>query len=192
MENKPYKFVAVSYQLYIDGRNGRELVEEATSVQPFQFISGFGIALDAFEKQVVELAKDDTFELDIPKEQAYGDYMEERVLELERDMFTVDGKFDYQRVYKDAIIPMQNEDGNRFYGRVLDVSPSHVKIDLNHPLAGEALHFKGRIVENRPATDEEINKLIARLTGSEGGCEGCGGGSCGGCGDGGCKGGQCQ
>lgn len=185
MENKPNKFIAVSYKLYIDGTKGRELVEEATAAQPFQFVSGFGFALDAFESQLLNLSKDDTFQFDLVKEQAYGDYMEERVLQLGRDMFCIDGQFDHKHVYPDAIIPMQNEDGNRFYGRVLEIGADKVKVDLNHPLAGETLHFEGNVLENRDATTEEINSIIARMSG---GCGGCGGGDCGeGC-EGGCKG----
>ena len=187
MENKPNKFIAVSYKLYIDGEKGRELVEEATTAKPFHFISGFGFALDAFEDRLLKLAKNDTFAFDIPKDQAYGDYMQERVLQLERDMFCVDGQFDHQHVYQDAIIPMQNEDGNRFYGRVLSINEDKVEVDLNHPLAGETLHFEGRVLESREATTQEINSVIAHLT--KGGCSGCGGGDCGSgdCG-GGCEG----
>ena len=181
MENKPNKFISVVYKLYLDGEQGKELVEEATTTQPFQFISGFGIALDAFEEQVAALPADGTFEFSIPKEQAYGDYVKERVLELERDMFVINGQFDNSHVYPDAIIPLQNEDGNRFYGRVVEVGEEKVKVDLNHPLAGETLYFEGRVLENRDATTEEIDKMIARMTGD--GC-GCGCTDC----DGGCSG----
>ena len=70
---------------------------------------------------------------------------------------------------------MQNEDGNRFTGRVLDVTEDTVKMDLNHPLAGLDLLFKGEIVENREATNEEIQQMLSHISG-EGGCGGCGGG----------------
>ena len=45
MSNNPNKYIAVSYRLYVDGDNGREMVEEAPAEQPFHFISGFGFAL---------------------------------------------------------------------------------------------------------------------------------------------------
>lgn len=181
MENKPNKFISVTYSLYINTEDGRELVEEATTTQPFQFISGFGIALDVFEDKLIELKADEEFEFEIPKEQAYGDYVQERVLDLERDMFVVNGHFDNAHIYPDAIIPLQNEDGNRFYGRVLEVGEEKVKVDLNHPLAGETLYFKGRVLENRGATVEEIDNMISRMTGDGCGC------NCSDC-DGGCSG----
>jgi FKBP-type peptidyl-prolyl cis-trans isomerase SlyD len=66
-------------------------------------------------------------------EQAYGGYVEERVLDLDKQIFTIDGHFDSERIHKDAIVPLQNEDGNRFMGHVLDISEDKVKVDLNHP-----------------------------------------------------------
>jgi FKBP-type peptidyl-prolyl cis-trans isomerase SlyD len=101
------------------------------------------------------------------------------VLELDREIFSINGQFDKEHIYKDAIVPLQNEDGNRFYGRVLDITDEKVKMDLNHPLAGKTLNFKGKIAENREATLDEIQSMINHLSG-----EGCGNG-CGDC-DGGC------
>jgi len=188
MENKKNKYIAVSYRLYTTDENGKHLVEETKEGQPFSFISGFGFALDKFEEIITNTAQDEAFSFTLTKEEAYGEYHEEYVLDLDREAFFVDGRFDYEHIYKDAIIPLQNEEGTRFNGRVLEVGEEKVKIDLNHPLAGEELTFEGKVLESRDATEAEINNLMKRLTG---GCGGCGGG-CDSCGDncGGCGG--CQ
>ncbi|MBQ2210252.1 MAG: FKBP-type peptidyl-prolyl cis-trans isomerase [Prevotella sp.] len=187
---KKNQYMEVAYQLFVDGEDGLEMMEEATKERPFQLITGFGVALDAFEKELADLEKGATFDFSIPKEQAYGEYLEEHVLDLEHEMFCVNGQFDHEHIYEDAIIPLQNEEGQRFYGRVVEVGAEKVKVDLNHPLAGETLHFKGSVLESRPATTKEIEQLVAHLTG---GCGGCGGGCHGdqGCG-GGCDCGNCN
>ena len=177
MENKN-RFVSISYSLYIDEEGEKRLVEETKSGQPFQFISGFGIALDAFEQQLTPLEVGAEFDFALTKDQAYGDSRDDMRLELEREVFSINGHFDHEHVYQDAIIPLQNEEGNRFYGRVVEVGEDKVKIDLNHPLAGETLYFKGKVLENREATEGEISHLMKHLTG---GC----GGHCGDC-DSGC------
>ena len=174
------KYIAVAYKLYTVDNGTSELVEEATDAEPFQFISGYGIALDAFEKAVVRLGKGETFDFTLQKDDAYGDYELEHVLDLDKGIFCINGHFDHENIFKDAIIPLQNEDGNRFYGRVLSVGDDKVKVDLNHPLAGKTLNFKGHIVEAREATNDEIQGLINRMSG-----EGC---CCGHDGDGGCCG----
>jgi len=41
-------------------------------------------------------------------------------------------------------------------GIVLHVDEEHVRMDFNHPLAGNDLYFKGSVVDIREATDDEI------------------------------------
>ena len=68
---------------------------------------------------------------------------------------------------------MMDSYGNKLHGIVLEVSDSDVKMDFNHPLAGEDLHFKGKIVEVRDAKPEE---LVEEHQHADGGCST---GSCG-------------
>lgn len=190
MEKPQNKYIAVTYKLYTVENNENELVEETAEGRPFQFISGFGVTLEAFEKHIAGLEKGADFDFTLTKDEAYGDYEPARVLDLEREMFCINGHFDHENIFKDAIVPLQNEDGNRFYGRVLEVGTDKVKMDLNHPLAGKTLNFKGSVVESREATNEEIQGMINRLSGEGCGC-GCGCDDCGGgCDEGGCHGGD--
>ncbi|MFA4181484.1 peptidylprolyl isomerase [Xylanibacter rodentium] len=185
MEKPQNKYIAVTYRLYTVENNESELIEETSQDRPFLFISGFGVTLESFEKHIAGLEKGSDFDFTLTKDEAYGDYEPGRVLDLERGMFCINGHFDHEHIFKDAIVPLQNEDGNRFYGRVLEVGADTVKMDLNHPLAGKTLNFKGKVVENRDATNEEIQGMINRLSGE--GC-GCGCDSCGGGCDDGCHG----
>ena len=177
------RYISVQYKLYTVDEKGEHLVEQTTPDRPFDFISGFGFTLEGFERNIKDLEKGKTFTFQLSKDEAYGDYEEARVLNLERDIFTINGHFDHEHIFKGAVVPLQNEDGNHFYGRVLEVGEEKVKMDLNHPLAGETLLFSGLVTENREATKEEIQHLINHLNG-EGcscGCDDCEGGCEGGC-----------
>ena len=77
MDNKTNKYIAVSYKLYVDGDNGKELIEEATAERPFSFLTGFGFALDKFEEQMIATEKGQDFKLTLSKEEGYGEYHEE-------------------------------------------------------------------------------------------------------------------
>ncbi len=121
MESNLNKYIAVAYKLYTVDNGNSKLVEEAPEERPFQFISGYGIALDAFEKKIAGLAEGDEFDFTLEKENAYGNYEQEHVLNLDREIFCINGHFDRDNIYKGAVIPLQNEDGNRFYGKVLEV-----------------------------------------------------------------------
>ncbi|WP_278864534.1 peptidylprolyl isomerase [Leyella stercorea] len=180
MENKTNKLIAAQYQLFTISENGeRKLVEETTKEQPFVFITGFDAALDALEERLENLNRGDKFDFELDKEKAFGEYETSRVIELNKEMFIVDGQFDSKNIFKGAQIPLKNEDGNFFIGTVLEIGDAAVKVDLNHPLAGKKLNFKGYIIENREATKDEIKTMLSHMNG--GGC----GGDCGGC-EGGC------
>lgn len=181
MDKKEYKSVAVDYKLYVIENGEKVLQEETSAGNPFRFLSGFGMTIPGFENAIAPLAIGDKFDFTLSKDDAYGDYYAERVLDLDKEMFCIDGKFDNEHIYVDAIVPLQNQDGNRFMGHVLEISDSKVKMDLNHPLAGKELNFVGSVVESREATNGEIQAMINHMTGG-GGCGGCGGGCNGGCG----------
>ena len=56
MDKPQNKYIAVAYKLYSNNEGKQEMIEEAPTEKPFQFISGFGVTLDAFEKAVSDLA----------------------------------------------------------------------------------------------------------------------------------------
>lgn len=193
MENTTQKYVTVAYELYIDNEKGiHELAEKAPVEHPFQFISGMGVTLPAFEENIVGLQAGDKFDFVLKKDDAYGEYVQEHVIDLPKSTFYVNGKFDKDMVYPGAVLPLVNEDGNRFNGLVLKVTDEVVTVDLNHPFAGKDLHFKGEVVTLREATNAEIEEMAKLMSGEGCGC--CGGeGDCeGGChhGDDGCHHGE--
>lgn len=190
METKTFKYIAVAYKLYSDIDGEQQLVEEATEGQPYQYLSGMGMSLPAFESAIEGLSKGDSFDFTIPQTEAYGEYVDERVVDLDKEIFMVDGKIDSKYIYEDAIVPLTNEDGNRFMGRITEIGDNTITVDLNHPLAGLDLHFVGKVMEYRDATNAEIERMAKFLSGE--GCGGCSGGNCGDCGQesgcGGCGG----
>lgn len=183
MEQMSHKYVTVAYELYSDNAKGvHELIEKAPAEHPFQFVSGLGMTLDLFEQNILACAEGETFDFTLDVEDAYGPYENERVLELDKEIFVVNGQFDSSVIYPGNFIPLVNADGVRFQGLVLEVKEDKVVVDLNHPLAGRALHFKGSVVTSREATNEEIQGMLSMMSG-EGGCGcGCEGGCEGGCG----------
>jgi len=185
---RPNKYIHAQYKLYDTSDGEPQLIEQTEEGNPFEFITGLGVLLDAFEEQVIDLETECNFDFTLSPAQAYGEYSEENVLDLDKEIFNVDGHFDDRNVQVDSIIPLQNEEGQRFNGRVLEVTSDKVKIDLNHPLAGRTLNFKGKILVNREPTSEELTKYVQMLSGN--GCsEGC---ECGGhCGSGDNKEGCC-
>ena len=123
------KYITVAYQLYADIDGESQKIEETPEGQPFWFICGMGMTLPMFEDALKDLKTGDTFDFTIPKDDAYGDYDEEHVVDLDKSIFMPDGKLDEKLIYVGAIIPLMNEDGNRFNGSI--VSPQNNSIPAN-------------------------------------------------------------
>ncbi|MDR2139603.1 MAG: FKBP-type peptidyl-prolyl cis-trans isomerase [Tannerella sp.] len=163
------KFVAVSYDLNVGEGEERELMERATVEHPLKFIFGLGAMLPAFEKRLSGLAAGDTFRFSLSPEHAYGEYLEENVVELPKNVFEVDGRFDDNYISEGNTVPMRSSDGEQLNGSVLEVKENTVLMDFNHPLAGETLHFDGKVLDVHEATAGEIAELSNSM--QPGGCQ---------------------
>jgi len=145
--------VSLTYDLYVNQQDGTEaLVESATQEQPLTFLYGAGQMLPRFEEHLSTLSTGDSFDFKLSAEDAYGEYNDEAVTNLPKEMF--DGG-DMPEV--GAVLPLQDNQGNRFQGQVVSVVEDSVIVDLNHPMAGQELHFKGGIINVRPANPEELS-----------------------------------
>ena len=130
------------------------------------------------------------FEISLQDVDAYGELDENAIVDLPKHLFFIDGEFDEEIVSVGATVPMMSTSGQRLNGLVLEITDDIVKMDFNHPLAGENLFFKGQITEVREATDDELAALVSGGCGC--GSGGCGSGSCGcddeeGCAEGACS-----
>ena len=183
------KVITATYELYIKDENGKEeLMEKATAEAPLVWCQGEGMMLPAFEAAMASKEKGDSFDFVLKAADAYGEYLEEGLMELPKTMFfNGDGEFDEERVYVGAIVPMNTVDGQIVKAQVCEITDDKVTIDLNHPYAGEDLHFTGEILDIRDVTPGELEAI--RHPHKCGKCHGhCGQDACseGGCGEGSC------
>ncbi|WP_102406722.1 FKBP-type peptidyl-prolyl cis-trans isomerase [Parabacteroides bouchesdurhonensis] len=180
------KFVAVTYDLNVGEGEERELMERATAEVPLKFIYGTGMMLPAFEDALKGLEVGDSFNFSIAPANAYGEYVEEHVIDLPKNIFEVEGKFDAEMIKEGNTVPMMDSNGNRMNGSVLEIKEDIVVMDFNHPLAGETLHFNGKVIDVHEATAEEIAAMTASADGCGCGCDDCGEHGHDSCGCGGC------
>lgn len=149
----PNKVVSLSYTLTL---NNGEIADEASANDPLVFIHGIGQTLPAFDDQLDGLAVGDTFSFTLSAEDGYGESNNNYIVDLPKDIFAgPDVPSDILQV--GAMLPMQDQDGNPMDGKVLEIGDDTVKMDFNHPLAGEALSFTGSVIAIREATADELD-----------------------------------
>jgi FKBP-type peptidyl-prolyl cis-trans isomerase SlyD len=167
MKIAPNTHVSLTYQLMVDG----ELVDQATTDRPLEFLYDAGFLLPAFEENIKDLKAGDKFEFVLDAANGYGEVMPEAVIELPKTAFMVDGKIEEGMLEVGNTIPMMDNQGHQMMGLVTEVKDDTVMMDFNHPLAGKELHFSGTVEEVREATDVDRAKFM----GLGGGCScGCG------------------
>lgn len=152
MKIEPQHVVSLTYDLYVDQDGTETLTESATQEQPLTFLFGAGQMLPKFEENLSTLSAGDAYEFRLSAADAYGEYDQEAVANLPKEMFQ--GQ-DLPEI--GSILPLQDNNGNRFQAQVVSVAEDAVIVDLNHPMAGQELHFKGSILNVRPATPEELS-----------------------------------
>ncbi len=185
---EPGKYVEIIYDLYKVNPDGtEELVHQSDEKEPESFIYGLVRGLVApLEADILGKEEGAEFDVKATAEEAFGERSDEYVAELEKEVFSVDGKFDDEMVKVGNALPMMTADGMRIIGTVLEITDKHVKMDFNHPLAGSDVRFKGKVLKVRDASPEEI-KMVQGGCGC--GCDhedcasdndacGCGGGCC--------------
>ena len=152
------KVVSVAYRLTVNEDGQETLIEETEAGKPFVFLFGSGGLIEAFENNLKGLKTGDSFDFKIDVKNAYGESHADNVVNIPIEAFLgEDGKLDEEMVQVGNVLPMVDNEGHRMQGTVEEITDAHVKMDFNHPLADKDLHFKGKVVDVREATPEEIS-----------------------------------
>ena len=178
-QNTVVEFV---YELEVDG----QVVDKTVMERPLDYIHGTGSLLPKLEEQIEGMTAGDKFDVVLSPADGYGEVDPQRVIDLPKAAFEVNGEIREDLLVPGNTIPMMNSMGGVIPGVVVEVTEDSVKMDLNHRMAGKTLHFTGEIVSVREATEKELTEGLhgeyvhtcGGCHGHEGGCGGCGGGSC--------------
>jgi FKBP-type peptidyl-prolyl cis-trans isomerase 2 len=110
--------------------------------EPLEFRLGDGDIIPGFQDAILGMLLGETKTTAIPPEAAYGPHRAEMVLEFGMDQVPDD--MEPQVGHR---LELQTMTGEAVPARVVEVSENSIKVDANHPLAGEKLTFEIRLVE---------------------------------------------
>ena len=147
------KVVGLCYELEVDG----EIVDRTTKERPLDYIHGTGALLAKFESGVEGLEPGEKFSFTLTPSEGYGEEDPDRIIDLPKQAFEVNGVIQEGLLVPGTTIPMLNGRGGVVPGKVLEVHQDYVKMDLNSPMAGKTLNFSGEILFVREATEKELH-----------------------------------
>lgn len=140
--------VSIDYTLKNDAG---DILDQSSPDSPLLYLHGHGNLIPGLEAAMVGKAAGDNLQASIPPAEAYGEYNEELIEAVPREMFQGVDEIEPGMQFR-----AQTPQGMQVV-TVKEANDQEVMIDGNHPLAGETLHFDVTIKEVREASEEELS-----------------------------------
>jgi len=144
------KIATLGYTLKNDNE---QILDQADKDNPFLYMHGTGGIIKGLENALEDKTIDDSFNLIVAPEDAYGERDDNLTEAVPRSMFE---GIDEAELKAGAQFHAQTAEGTQIIS-IASVEGDTIKIDANHPLAGETLHFIDvTVLDIRDATAAEI------------------------------------
>ena len=142
--------MAVSIHYTLTNDDG-EVLDSSIGDDALVYLHGRENIISGLEKALVGKVAGDKFNVRIAPEDAYGEFTDDMIQVISRDMFEgiddieVGMQFHADVSYGSGVVT------------VVSIDDDNITIDGNHPLAGLALTFDVEVIDVRAATEEEAS-----------------------------------
>ena len=148
MKIEKNKVVSMHYTLKDDKGT---VMDTSNGKSPLPFIQGNGQLIPGLESQIEGKEKGEKMNVTVAPADAYGEFRDDMIFKVSKEGF---------RGEEELQIGMQVEvelEQGKSIAVVSKIEGNDVTLDLNHPLAGQTLHFDVEIMDVRDATEEELS-----------------------------------
>lgn len=140
--------VSMEYALTV---NGEEL-DSSEGLGPLEFLAGHDNIVPGLEREMIGMKIGESKEVVVAPGDGYGEFDPEAFMDVPRGEFPDDIEF-----MEELEMLVTDEDGNQQMAYVDSYDDETVCLSFNHPLAGEELHFKVKVIGLREPTAEELD-----------------------------------
>ncbi|ADH86054.1 FKBP-type peptidyl-prolyl cis-trans isomerase [Desulfurivibrio alkaliphilus] len=129
-----------------------EVFESSSNTAPMTFRIGEQMILPSLERAILGMTAGQTRTISIPPDEGYGPHLDELEITVRR------ASFGDQEIKPGMVLAMNMErDGqtHRLPALVKEIEGEQVRVDFNHPLAGEELFYTITVQEVTPAEEKE-------------------------------------
>ncbi|MBT4776511.1 MAG: peptidylprolyl isomerase [Crocinitomicaceae bacterium] len=139
---------------YVLKNDNGDIIDQSTEERgPLSILQGHGNIIPGLEEELLGKSKGDTFATVISPEHGYGEYQDTMVQIVPLSGFRSEDE--NEQVQEGMQVQVETNQGPAV-AIVTKIEEEDVTLDLNHPLAGETLHFEIEVVEVRSAEENEI------------------------------------
>jgi len=126
------KTVSISYTLTL---NNGEMIDSNIETEPLTFTQGSNEIIPGLETALLGRKVGDTFQVSVQPEDGYGVVSDEAFIEVPKEHLPPEA------TEIGAQLTAVGPEGQELYGVIIAIEGTTAKLDFNHPLAGEVLHF---------------------------------------------------
>jgi FKBP-type peptidyl-prolyl cis-trans isomerase SlyD len=142
--------VSLHYTLRLDDG---EVIDSSSSQEPLAYLQGHGQIISGLEQELYGLVVGDVKNVIVAPSDGYGEVDQEAFQLVSHDLFPDDMSLE-----EGMGLRMRDVNtGQPVEATITEIRQDGVMLDLNHPLAGETLHFRVKIEALRQATKEELS-----------------------------------
>jgi FKBP-type peptidyl-prolyl cis-trans isomerase SlyD len=139
--------VTLDYTLTVDG----EIIDTSEGHEPIQFIQGQGDIITGLERGLYGMVTGESKVVAVAAADGYGELDPAAFADIPRN------ELPPQIPLKPGVkLNLKDKDGETLQAHIDSVQKKTVRLNFNHPLAGKDLRFSVKVVELRPATQDEI------------------------------------
>ena len=128
------------------------VLEDSFEQDPIEFHLGTGELAEGLELALLDLQEGDEQTLDIGPDLAFGFPDDASVHTLQRSEFAADNE-----LQPGLILEFSIPNGESLPGTIVEFDDDTVKVDFNHPLAGQTVRFSVRIIKVENPASAEIH-----------------------------------
>ncbi len=126
--------------------DGEVLNDTRQSAEPLTFTLGAQQVIPGFEKAIVGMQEGETKTFVVPSDEAFGPYLEENVVVVDRSHLPSDLELVEGQSYV-----VTTPEGDTFEVKLTKIEGNNVTLDANHPLAGKDIEFTVEVITIAPA-----------------------------------------
>jgi len=154
------------YSIHLHNAEG-EIIEDAQA-EPKELLFGFDKMISGFETNLTGMTAGNDFSFNLNSTESFGERRDEMIVSVPKTAFMVNGNLREDLIFIGNVISMMDNQGRPLKGKVIEILEGSIKMDFNHPLAGEGLYVVGKVLNVREMTAEDLEP-------KSGGCgSGCG------------------
>jgi len=141
----------ISFHYTLTNKAGEVIDTSRDQQEPFSYLEGKSQIIPGLEKALALLNVGDTKKIEVAAADAYGMPDAQLIVEVPRDKLPSNNEINVGDQFQAS-----GPQGEMLLFRVLELNGDQVKLDGNHPLAGEDLIFDVEIMKIRKATQTEL------------------------------------